>query len=38
MPQDCGKKNVAKKIATNKLPQLVWVMEELTLKTDAENN
>lgn len=38
MPQGCGKKNVANKIATNKLPQLKWVMEKVTLKTCAENN
>lgn len=38
MPQGCGKKNVANKIATKKLTQLKWVMEKLTLNTCAENN
>lgn len=38
MPQGCGKKNVANKIATKKLPQLVWVMEALLLETDSDNS
>jgi hypothetical protein len=38
MPQKKCHKVVANKIATKKLPQLVWVMEKLVLETDAENS